>query len=62
MFKLLLKYGRIRTLLGVRHILNLARSVICISNLYDTSVDTLLGNTYSGGCNSFVVHGKINKE
>ena len=41
--KLLLKYGRIRTLLGVRHIPNLSMSLIFVSNLDDAGVDTLLG-------------------
>jgi hypothetical protein len=87
--KLLLKDGRIRTLLGVLHIPYLAKSLISISKLDDVGVDTLLGkgtckmvrgamvlmrgvrcgtlykllgSTYTGGCNNFVVHGQRNKE
>jgi hypothetical protein len=41
--KLLLKYGRIRTLPGVLHIQKLARSLISISKLDDAGVDTVLG-------------------
>jgi hypothetical protein len=41
--KLLLKDGRIRTLLGVLHIPKLARSLISVSNLDDAGVDTILG-------------------
>jgi len=41
--KLLLKDGRIRTLPRVLHILDLARSLIYVSNLDDANVDTLLG-------------------
>jgi hypothetical protein len=41
--KLLLKYGRIRTLLGVLHIPKLARSLIYVSKLDDAGVDTILG-------------------
>jgi hypothetical protein len=41
--KLLLKYGRIRTILEVLHITYLARSLISISKLDDACVDTLLG-------------------
>jgi hypothetical protein len=41
--KLLLKYGRIRTLPGVPHIPYLSRSLISVSKLDDAGVDTLLG-------------------
>jgi hypothetical protein len=41
--KLLLKYGRIRTLSGVLHIPKLARSLISVSKLDDAGVDTVLG-------------------
>jgi hypothetical protein len=41
--KLLLKYGRIRTLLGVLHIPKLARSLISVSKLDDVGVDTVFG-------------------
>jgi hypothetical protein len=41
--KLLLKDQRIRTLPGVLHIPKLARSLISVSNLDDTGVDTVLG-------------------
>jgi hypothetical protein len=41
--KLLLKYGRIRTLSVVLHIPKLARSLISISKLDDVGVDTVLG-------------------
>jgi hypothetical protein len=41
--KFLLKYGRIRTLLGVLHIPKLARSLISISKLDDVGVDTIFG-------------------
>ena len=41
--KLLLKYGRIRTLPGVLHIPKLARSLIFVSNFNDAGVDTVLG-------------------
>jgi hypothetical protein len=41
--KLLLKYGRIRTLLGLLHIPKLSRSLISISNLDDAEVDTVFG-------------------
>jgi hypothetical protein len=41
--KLLLKYGRIRTLPGVLHIPKLARSLISISNMEDAGVDTIFG-------------------
>jgi hypothetical protein len=41
--KLLLKYGRIRTLSGVLHIPKLARSLISVSKLDDARVDTVLG-------------------
>jgi hypothetical protein len=41
--KLLLKDGRIRTLLGVLNILDLAKSLIFVSKLDDAGVDTLLG-------------------
>jgi hypothetical protein len=41
--KLLLKYGRIRTLPRVLHIPKLARSLISISKLDDAGADTLLG-------------------
>jgi hypothetical protein len=80
--KLLLKYGRIRTLPGVIHIPKLARSLISVSKMDDAGVDTvfgkntcnmvrgemalmrgvqcgtlykLLANTYTNGCNSYVV-------
>jgi hypothetical protein len=45
--KLLLKDGRIRTLLEVLHIPDLSRSLICVSKLDAASVDTLLGK---GNC------------
>ena len=41
--KLLLKDGRIRTLLGVLHIPKLSRSLIYVSKLDDAGVDTILG-------------------
>jgi hypothetical protein len=41
--QLLLKDGRIRTLPGVLHIPNLARSLIYVSKLDDVGVDDLLG-------------------
>jgi hypothetical protein len=41
--KLLLKYGRIRTLPGVLHIPKLARSLISVSKLDDAGVDTVFG-------------------
>jgi hypothetical protein len=41
--KLLLKYGRIRTLLGVLHIPKLSRILISISKLDDVGVDIVLG-------------------
>jgi hypothetical protein len=41
--KLLLKDGRIRTLHGVLHIPKLARSLIFVSKLDDTGVDTVFG-------------------
>jgi hypothetical protein len=41
--KLLLKYGRIRTLPGVLHIPKLARSLISVSKLDDVGVDTVFG-------------------
>jgi hypothetical protein len=41
--KLLLKYGRIKTLPGVLHIPKQARSIISISKLDDVGVDTVLG-------------------
>ena len=41
--KLLLKYGRIRTLPGVLHIPKLARSLISISKMEDAGVDTVFG-------------------
>jgi hypothetical protein len=41
--KLLLKDGRIRTLLGVLHIPKLARSLIYVSKLDDAGVDNILG-------------------
>jgi hypothetical protein len=41
--KLLLKDGRIRTLLGVLHIPKLARSLISVSKLDDARVDTIFG-------------------
>jgi hypothetical protein len=41
--KLLLKYARIRTLLGILHIPKLARSLISVSKLDNAGVDTLLG-------------------
>jgi hypothetical protein len=41
--KLLLKYGRIRTLPGVLHIPKLARSLISVSNMYDVGLDTVFG-------------------
>jgi hypothetical protein len=42
--KLLLKHGRIKTLLGVLHIPKLVRSLISVSKLDDAGVDTVLGN------------------
>jgi hypothetical protein len=45
--KLLLKYGRIRTLPRVLHIPKLARSLISVSKLDDVGVDTVLGK---GAC------------
>ena len=39
--KLLLKYGRIRTLHGVLHIPKLVRSLISVSKLDDAGVDTI---------------------
>jgi hypothetical protein len=47
-FKLLLKDGRIRTLLGVLHIPKLSRSLIFVSMLDDAEVDIVLGK---GTCN-----------
>jgi hypothetical protein len=41
--KLLLKDGRIRTLLGVLHIPKLARSLISVSKMNDAEVDTVFG-------------------
>jgi hypothetical protein len=41
--KLLLKYGRIRTLPGVLHIPKLARSLISVSKLDDAGVNTVFG-------------------
>jgi hypothetical protein len=41
--KLLLKYGRIRTLPGVLHIPKLARSLIYVSKLDDVGLDTIFG-------------------
>jgi hypothetical protein len=41
--KLLLKDGRIRTLLGVLHIPKLSRSLISLSNMEDAGVDTVFG-------------------
>jgi hypothetical protein len=41
--KLLLKYGRIRTLPRVLHVPKLARSLIFVSKLDDVGVDTVLG-------------------
>jgi hypothetical protein len=41
--KLLLKYGRIRTLIGVLHIPKLSRSLISVSKLDDVGVDTIFG-------------------
>jgi hypothetical protein len=41
--KLLLKYGRIRTLPGVLHIPKLARSLITVSKLDDVGVDIVFG-------------------
>jgi hypothetical protein len=41
--KLLLKYGRIRTLPGVLHIPKLARSLISVSKMDDAGVDTVFG-------------------
>jgi hypothetical protein len=41
--KMLLKDGRIRTLPGVLHILDLVRSLIFVSKLDDAGVDNLLG-------------------
>jgi hypothetical protein len=45
--KLLLKYGRVRTLHGVLHIPKLARSVISVRTLDDAGVNTVLGK---GAC------------
>jgi hypothetical protein len=45
---MLLKDGRIRTLPGVFHIPDLAKSLISVSKLDDASVDTSLGK---GTCN-----------
>ena len=42
--KLLLKYGRIRTLHGVLHIAKLVRSLISVSKLDDQRVDTIFEN------------------
>jgi hypothetical protein len=42
--KLLLKYGRIRTLPGVLHIPKLAKSLIYVRKLDDVGVDTIFGN------------------
>jgi hypothetical protein len=42
--KLLLKYGRIRTLPGVLDIPKLDRSLISVSKLDDVGVDTIFGN------------------
>ena len=39
--KLLLKYGRIRTLPGVLHIPNLARNLISVSKMDDAGVKTI---------------------
>jgi hypothetical protein len=45
--KLLLKYGRIRTLPGVLHIPKLAKSLISVIKMDDAGVDTVFGkNTY----------------
>ena len=41
--KLLLKYGRIRTLPGVLHIPKLSRSLIYVSKMDDAGVDTVFG-------------------
>jgi hypothetical protein len=41
--KLLLKYGRIRTLLGLTRIPKLARSLIYIRNMEYARVDTIFG-------------------
>jgi hypothetical protein len=41
--KLLLKYGRIRTLPGVLHIPKLSRGLISVSKLDDAGVDTAFG-------------------
>jgi hypothetical protein len=41
--KLLLKYGRIRTLPGVLHIPKLSKSLISVSKLDDAGVDTVFG-------------------
>jgi hypothetical protein len=41
--KLLLKYGRIRTLPRVLHIPKLARSLISVSKMEDAGVDTVFG-------------------
>jgi hypothetical protein len=43
--KFLIKYGRIRTLLGVMHIPKLDRSLISISKLDDVGVDIVLGKS-----------------
>jgi hypothetical protein len=40
-FKLRLIYGRIRTLLGVLHILGFARNLICVSKMDDVGVKTI---------------------
>jgi hypothetical protein len=42
--KLLLKYGRIRTLPGVLHIPKLARSLISVRKMEDAGVDIVFGN------------------
>jgi hypothetical protein len=41
MFKLLLKDGRIITLLGVQHIPDLTRNLISVSKMSDVGVHTL---------------------
>jgi hypothetical protein len=43
-FKLLLKYGRIRTLPRVMHIPKLAKSLISVSKMEDAGVDTVFRN------------------
>ena len=45
--KLKLKYGRIRTLIGVLHIPNLARNLISIGKMDVAGVKTMCGD---GGC------------